>query len=86
MLARELIAHTAGRFDLETLVDFAAAYQRGAPLSIGEIWAIPIMLRLALVEELRRLATTSSARAAAANRRARWGAVARRCDDGAERE
>ena len=56
VFARELIAHTAGRFDLQTLVDFASAYQRVAPLTIGEIWAIPIMLRLALVEELRRLA------------------------------
>jgi len=55
LIARELIAHTAGRFDLDTLVDFAAAYQRAAPLSIGETWAIPIMLRLGLVEELRRL-------------------------------
>jgi cyclic beta-1,2-glucan synthetase len=55
VIARELIAHTAGRFDLETLVDFTAAYQRVAPLSIGETWAIPIMLRLGLVEELRRL-------------------------------
>ena len=55
LIARELIAHTAGRFDLETLVDFTAAYQRVAPLSIGETWAIPIMLRLGLVEELRRL-------------------------------
>jgi len=55
VIARELIAHSAGRFDLETLVDFTAAYQRAAPLSIGETWAIPIMLRLGLVEELRRL-------------------------------
>ena len=56
LFARELIAHTAGRIDLETLVEFTAAYQRVAPLSIGETWAIPIMLRLALVEELSRLA------------------------------
>src|SRR5688572_10448238 len=55
LIARELIAHTAGRFDLETLVDFATAYQRITALSIGETWAIPIMLRLGLVEELRRL-------------------------------
>src|SRR5687767_5828151 len=55
VIARELIAHTAGRFDLETLIDFTRAYQRAAPLSIGETWAIPIMLRLGLVEELRRL-------------------------------
>ena len=57
MFARELISHTAGRFDLQTLIDFAIAYQRVSPLTIGEIWAIPIMLRLALVDELRRLAT-----------------------------
>ncbi|HET7696560.1 MAG TPA: glucoamylase family protein [Vicinamibacterales bacterium] len=56
LLARELIAHTAGRIDLETITDFTSAYQRIAPLTIGEIWAVPIMLRLALVEELDRLA------------------------------
>jgi cyclic beta-1,2-glucan synthetase len=56
LLARELIAHTAGRIDLETLVDFVTAYQTASELSIGETWAIPIMVRLALVEELRRLA------------------------------
>src|SRR6185436_7938077 len=55
LIARELIAHTAGRFDVDTLVDFTAAYQRVAALSIGETWAIPIMLRLGLVEELQRL-------------------------------
>src|SRR5687768_12687212 len=55
LIARQLIAHTAGRLDLDTLVDFTTAYQRTAPLSIGETWAIPIMLRLGLVEELRRL-------------------------------
>ena len=56
LFARELIAHTAGRIDLGTIVDFTTAYQRKAPLSIGETWAIPLMLRLALVEELDRLA------------------------------
>jgi cyclic beta-1,2-glucan synthetase len=56
LIARELVSHTAGRLDLETLIDFVAAYQQVSPLSIGEVWAIPIMLRLALVEELRELA------------------------------
>ena len=56
LLARELIAHTAGRVDLDTIVDFTSAYQRTAPLTIGETWAVPIMLRLGLVEELHRLA------------------------------
>jgi cellobiose phosphorylase len=52
LVARELIAHTAGRIDLETVIDFTIAYQRTSPLSIGETWAVPIMLRLALIEEL----------------------------------
>ena len=56
VLARELVTHTAGRIDLGTIVDFTRAYQRTSQLSIGETWAIPLMLRLALVEELRRLA------------------------------
>jgi cyclic beta-1,2-glucan synthetase len=56
LLSRELIAHTAGRIDLETIVDFTTAYQRTSPLTMGETWAVPIMLRLSLVEELRRLA------------------------------
>jgi cyclic beta-1,2-glucan glucanotransferase len=35
VLARELIGHTAGRIDFETITDFVIAYQRSAPLSIG---------------------------------------------------
>jgi cyclic beta-1,2-glucan synthetase len=73
VFARELTAHTAGRFDLQTLVDFAAAYQRVAPLTIGEIWAIPIMLRLALVEDLRRLAAEVVAARRGRDRARRWG-------------
>jgi len=71
--AGELITHTAGRLDLQTLVDFATAYQRAAPLTIGEIWAIPIMLRLALVEELRRLAADVVAARRSRDRARAWG-------------
>ena len=53
-LARELVAHTAGRFDLQTLIGYVSAYQRGVALDIGELWAIPIMLRVALIDELSR--------------------------------
>jgi cyclic beta-1,2-glucan synthetase len=56
VVGRELIAHTAGRVDLDTVVDFTMAYQRVSSFSIGETWAIPIMLRLGLIEELQRLA------------------------------
>ena len=50
------VAHTDSRFDPESLRRFARAYQRVEPLTIGELWAIPISLRIILVENLRRLA------------------------------
>src|SRR2546426_7434507 len=52
-----LIAHTDSHLDTETLRRFINAYQGVSPLSIGELWAVPITLRIALVENLRRLAT-----------------------------
>ena len=55
-LAIELIAHSDGRVDLKSLNSFTAAYQEISELKLGELWAIPIMLRLALIENLRRLA------------------------------
>ena len=57
VLALALIAHTDSRLDTNTLRRFIAAYQTVAPLSIGELWAVAITLRLALVENLRRLAS-----------------------------
>src|SRR6185503_2769604 len=56
-LALALIAHTDSRLDTNTLRRFIIAYQTVAPLSIGELWAVAISLRLALVENLRRLST-----------------------------
>ena len=56
VLAVELVAHTDSALDEETIVRFVRAFQKAAQLSIGEVWAVPIMLRLALVENLRRLA------------------------------
>jgi cyclic beta-1,2-glucan synthetase len=57
-VAVALIAHTDSRLETNTLRRFIAAYQTVAPLTIGELWAVAITLRLALVENLRRLATT----------------------------
>ncbi len=54
-LALEAISHGDGRVDAETLARFVAAYQTVTPLTLGELWAIPIMLRLALIENLRRV-------------------------------
>ncbi len=55
-IALEAISHGDGRVDQESLARFVRAYQDNAPLSLGELWAIPIMLRLALIENLRRAA------------------------------
>jgi cyclic beta-1,2-glucan synthetase len=54
-IALEAISHGDGRVDPETLGRFVTAYQTVTPLTLGELWAIPIMLRLALIENLRRV-------------------------------
>ena len=56
-LAWAYVAHTDSRFDPETLTRFVRAYQTIQPLTIGELWAVAITLRLVLVENLRRAAT-----------------------------
>ncbi|MCY3021187.1 MAG: hypothetical protein NTW87_19405, partial [Planctomycetota bacterium] len=55
-LVLELVTHTDGHVDIEHLSAFTTAYQRVRPLELGELWAVPIMLRLALIENLRRVA------------------------------
>ncbi|MDP2316505.1 MAG: glucoamylase family protein [Pseudomonadota bacterium] len=50
------VEHTDSRVDIASLRRFVAAYQEVQPLTIGELWAIAISLRLVLVENLRRLA------------------------------
>ena len=56
-LAWAFIAHTDSRFDPEALRRFVRTYQQVQPLSIGELWAIAITLRIVLIENLRRAAT-----------------------------
>src|SRR3569623_2937214 len=56
-LALELISHQDGRVDIDNATQFIAAYQSVAALQLGELWAFPIMLRLALLENLRRVGT-----------------------------
>lgn len=56
-IALEVISHGDGRVDLEVLSRFVTSYQTVSALKLGELWAIPIMLRLALIENLRRVAT-----------------------------
>jgi len=53
----ELISHVDAQIDAEPLSAFIVAYQTVQPLKLGELWAIPIMLRLALIENLQRITT-----------------------------
>src|SRR5262252_8173902 len=54
-IAWTFVAHTDSRFEATTLQRFVLAFQRSEPLGIGELWALPIALRLTLLENLRRL-------------------------------
>ena len=51
----ELVSHTDGRVDGENIAHFIRSYQTVHPLKLGELWAVPIMVNLALVENLRRV-------------------------------
>jgi cellobiose phosphorylase len=71
-IALEIISHGDGRIDLESLSSFVAAYQTVTFLRLGELWAIPIMLRLALIENLRRVGTRIAADRTDRNRADYW--------------
>jgi len=51
----ELISHVDAQIDAGPLSAFIAAYQSERPLTLGELWAIPIMLRLGLIDNLQRV-------------------------------
>jgi len=55
-IAIEIISHGDGHVDIDRLKNFIAAYQKERLLTLGELWAFPIMLRLALIENLSRVA------------------------------
>jgi cellobiose phosphorylase len=71
-LALETISHSDGRIDPEGLGRFVAAYQKVTVLKLGELWAIPIMLRLALIENLRRVGVRIAADRLDRNQADRW--------------
>ena len=56
-LASEMVAHTDAELAEQDVVDFLIAYQRVSPLNMSELWALPLLLRLALLERLSYLAT-----------------------------
>ncbi|HEY3309097.1 MAG TPA: glucoamylase family protein [Desulfuromonadaceae bacterium] len=60
-LAKDLVSHTELRLDRENILAFIEAHQTVRRLTIGELWAIPQMLRIALIESIQSLAVTALA-------------------------
>ena len=58
-LARELVSHTDLRLDRENILAFVEAYQSVRTLTIGELWAVAQMLRIALIESIQALAASA---------------------------
>ena len=58
-LAKNLVSHTEMRLDRENILAFIEAYQSVRMLTIGELWATPQMLRIALIESIQNLAVTA---------------------------
>ncbi|MEZ0271606.1 MAG: glucoamylase family protein [Methylophilaceae bacterium] len=71
-LALELISHMDGRIDRDNTTQFIAAYQTVEPLKLGELWAFPIMLQLALLENLRRVGVRIARRRAELDAAITW--------------
>ncbi|WP_372985440.1 GH36-type glycosyl hydrolase domain-containing protein [Marinobacter sp.] len=71
-LALELISHMDGRVDSDNVTQFIAAYQSVETLKLGELWAFPIMLKLALLENLRRVGVRIAQRREERDAAIRW--------------
>ena len=73
-IAFELISHVDGKIDAASVQNFINAYQSVVDLRLGELWAIPIMLRLGIVESLRHVATRIADSQAERNAAEEWAA------------
>ena len=80
-----LVSHTEARVDEENIDLLLTAFQRVAPLSIGELWAVPAMLRLGLIESVRRVALRTVQRLDEIEAADRWAARLQAASDRGKR-
>ncbi|WP_341675297.1 glucoamylase family protein [Niveibacterium sp. SC-1] len=71
-IALEIVSHGDGRVDEDVLRRYLSAYQTVSPLTLGELWAVPIMLRLAIIENLRRVGLRIASGSIERNLAASW--------------
>ncbi len=64
-IVREYLAHTDCEFSGDSFARYLISYQAAAPLTMRELWAASPVVRLALIDELRRLALRIEAALAA---------------------
>jgi cyclic beta-1,2-glucan synthetase len=68
-LARSMVTHSACRLNPAQMQRFLQAYQSVQPLTIGELWALPTMLRVRILEILAQAAQNLAAPAEEADER-----------------
>lgn len=54
-LSNELISHTDGRVDENIILSFINAYEERNVLASSELWALPTMLRIAIIQNISRV-------------------------------
>ncbi|MBC2579722.1 GH36-type glycosyl hydrolase domain-containing protein [Clostridium sp. DJ247] len=54
-LAVQLVAHTDGKIDEETIETFINSYQSNTVLTSGELWALPAMIKIALIQNISKI-------------------------------
>ncbi|MDD2233858.1 MAG: glucoamylase family protein [Desulfitobacteriaceae bacterium] len=52
VLLKNFLQNIGGQANITLLLEYLQAYQEVAPLTIGELWAIPLLLRVSLMEEI----------------------------------
>lgn len=54
-IAIEIVSHTDGRIDEEIIESFISTYEKTTILTMGELWALPIMVRIALIQSISKI-------------------------------
>ena len=72
-IAKEMIHCLANKLNRENITLFLNSYQSVDPLTIGELWALPLILRLRLIESIEHLAHGIDRRIAEGENASFWG-------------